>query len=260
MANQILRWAIADYLNTGTVAEKTWSLMGLGFTQLDENPNPVVDEKAYINDKASTKSITGYGATFPFTADVYSDEAAIMKIEAIAESQATGSAAVVEYLRTKFLVDNAGNPITTTVDARKFNVAVEVSGITGAGTEALVIAGNLHQRGDMVPGTFNLSTKAFTEASLTALTVTSTASASVDGKTVIAVSGVTLDTGEKFAYKITDDAAASVVYGQMVDNTWTQVSDFSDEISSTDGKKIAVVALTAAGAVYAYGTATVDVK
>ncbi len=260
MGNQILRWAIADYLNTGTIADKVWSLMGLGFTQLDENPNPKVDEKAYINDKASTKNITGYGATFPFEADVYSDEAAIMKLEDIAESQKTGSAAIVEFLRTKFLVDNSGNPITTTVNARKFNVAVEVSGITGAGTEALRIAGNLHQRGDLVPGTFNLSTKAFTEASLTALTVTSTASLTDDGKTAIAVTGVTLGTGEKFAYKITDDNAASVVYGQQVDNTWTQVNDFSSEISSTDGKKIAVVALTDTGAVYAYGSATVDVK
>ena len=110
------------------------------------------------------------------------------------------------------------------------------------------------------PGTFNLSTKAFTEASLTALTVTSTASLTDDGKTAIAVTGVTLGTGEKFAYKITDDNAASVVYGQQVDNTWTQVNDFSSEISSTDGKKIAVVALTDTGAVYAYGSATVDVK
>lgn len=163
--NQILRWAIADYLNTGTSAEKVWSLMGLGFTQLDENPNPVVDEKAYINDKASTKSITGYGATFPFTADVYSDEDAISKLMDIAEGQLTGSAANVEYLRTKFLVNDSGEPITTTVDARMFMTSVEVTGITGAGTEALVIAGNLHQRGDFTPGTFNLSTKAFTPAS-----------------------------------------------------------------------------------------------
>ena len=95
--------------------------------------------------------------------------------------------------------------------------------------------------------------------SLTTLTVTSTASASTDGKTVIAATGVTLKSGEKFAYKIDTDAA-TVVVGQKVDNTWTQVANFNAEISSTDGKKIAVVALTAAGEVYAYGSATVDVK
>lgn len=164
MANQILRWAVGDYLNTGTTAAPVWSLMGLGFTQLDENLNAVVDEKAYINDKASTKNITGYGATFPFTADVYSDDEAIADLNKIADDQATGSAAIREYIRTKFLVDNTGEPITTTVDARKFNVAVEVSSRTGGGTEAYVIAGNLHQRGGFVAGTFNLSTKTFTAA------------------------------------------------------------------------------------------------
>ena len=162
MANQILRWAVGDYLGTGSGSSATFSLMGLGFTQLDENLNAVVDEKAYINDKASTKNITGYGATFPFTADVYSDDAAIAELNQIADDQATGTAAIREFIRTSFQVDNSGNPITTTVAARKFNVAVEVTSRTGGGTEALVIAGNLHQRGDFVKGTFNLTTKEFT--------------------------------------------------------------------------------------------------
>ena len=165
MANQILRWAVGDYLGTGSGETPVFALMGLGFTQLDENLNAVVDEKAYINDKASTKNITGYGATFPFTADVYSDDAAIAELNQIADDQATGSAAIREYIRTKFLVNNSGEPVTTTVEARKFNVAVEVTSRTGGGTEALVIAGNLHQRGDFVKGTFDLATKTFTPES-----------------------------------------------------------------------------------------------
>lgn len=95
--------------------------------------------------------------------------------------------------------------------------------------------------------------------SLTSLTVTSTASATTDNKTAIAVSGVTLKSGEQYAYKI-GDSAATVNAGDKVDATWTKVDDFDDEITSTDGKKIAVVALTAAGEAYAYGSATVDVK
>lgn len=164
MANQIIRWAVSDYIDTSETETPTYSLMGVGFTQLDENPNAKVDEKAYINDKASTKNIVGYGATFPFTADVYSDDAAISTLMAIGEEQKVGSAAIRKYIRTKFLVDDNGDPITTTVEARLFNVAVEVTGITGAGTESLQIAGNLHQRGDFTSGSFNLSTKTFTPA------------------------------------------------------------------------------------------------
>lgn len=94
---------------------------------------------------------------------------------------------------------------------------------------------------------------------LTSLTVTSTASATTDNKTAIAVSGVILKSGEQYAYKI-DTAAPTANAGDTLDGTWTKVDDFDDEIASTDGKKIAVVALTKAGEVYAYGTATVDVK
>ena len=94
---------------------------------------------------------------------------------------------------------------------------------------------------------------------LTALTVTSTASASTDNKTVIAVSGYTLGSGESWAYKI-DTNAPTVNAGDKVDTTWTKVANFTDEIASTDGKKIAVVALSAAGECKGYGSATVDVK
>ena len=96
-------------------------------------------------------------------------------------------------------------------------------------------------------------------ASLTTLTVTS-AEGSAVGKTAISVSGYELVTGEKWAYKITDTNAASVVAGEVVDNTWTQVDDFTTEIASTDNKKIAVVALSPAGEAKGYGSATVDVK
>lgn len=96
-------------------------------------------------------------------------------------------------------------------------------------------------------------------STLTDLTVTS-AEGAASGKTAITVSGVTLKTGEKYAYKITDSTAASVNAGEIVDDTWTKVDDFSDEIESTDDKKIAVVALTAAGEAYAYGNATVNAK
>lgn len=96
-------------------------------------------------------------------------------------------------------------------------------------------------------------------AELKSLTVTS-AEGAASGKTAITVTGVSLGTGESWAYKITDTTAEKVLPGQVVDSTWTKVANFTTEIASTDNKKIAVVALTAAGEAYAYGSATVDVK
>lgn len=94
---------------------------------------------------------------------------------------------------------------------------------------------------------------------LTDLTVSS-AEGTASGDTAITVTGVTLKAGEQYAYKIGATAAPTINAGEQVDNTWTKVDDFDDDITATDGYKIAVVALTAFGEVYAYGSATVDAK
>lgn len=96
-------------------------------------------------------------------------------------------------------------------------------------------------------------------AKLTDLTVSS-AEGTAAGDTAITVTGVTLKAGEQYAYKIGATAAPTINAGEMVDNTWTKVDDFDDDITATDDYKIAVVALTAFGEVYAYGSATVDAK
>lgn len=157
---KVIRNMIADYLNTAAEGPtETWSLMGAGFTSLDENPSAKVDSTAYISDASASGTITGYENTFAFDTQFISDEAAIKKIYEIARNQKVGSDAECDYLR----VDLWDTPTTETkYPARKFRVAVEVTGITGAGTEVVRVAGNLHQVGDFVPGKFDISTKTFT--------------------------------------------------------------------------------------------------
>ena len=86
------------------------------------------------------------------------------------------------------------------------------------------------------------------------LTVTSTEGAS-SGKTVISVSGVTLGTGEKLQYKADADPLplGSVAAG---------FTDFAsgDSLTIADGKKVAVIAVTAGGYVFGTGTVTADTK
>ena len=86
------------------------------------------------------------------------------------------------------------------------------------------------------------------------LTVTSTEGAS-SGKTVISVSGVTLVTGEKLQYKADADP---LPLGSVA----TGFTDFSsgDSLTIADGKKVAVIAVTAGGYVFGTGTVTADTK
>lgn len=103
----------------------------------------------------------------------------------------------------------------------------------------------------------------FNGTELASITVTSTAHASTTGKTVIAVSGYTLKTGESYVYKIGTTAAPAVAFGEKLpvgENAWTAAAMPISALSSTDGYKITVAAVDNTGAAVAAGDATIDVK
>lgn len=91
---------------------------------------------------------------------------------------------------------------------------------------------------------------------LKALTVVSAAGTAA-GDTALTVTGYTLKTGESWAYKV-GDAAATVLPGEVVSG-WT-AWDGEDDITAATGKKLALVALNAAGQAIAYGSCTVTAK
>lgn len=165
MANEtVMRYQIADYLNTGTDKEE-WSLCGAGYNTLDENPAAQLDTKTYINDKAASSTIKGYQPQFPFDTDLIKSEPAVMALYNIGRNELTGADAEMDYLRVDLFDPVASKE--NTFKARKFRVAVEVASCAGAGGEAIKVTGNLNNIGTFVAGEFNTSTKAFTDGSST---------------------------------------------------------------------------------------------
>ena len=158
---KVIRYMIADYLSTQEAGAENpaFVLMNAGFTALDENPSAKIDSTPYVGDRSNSGTITGYENTFPFDTHFISDEAAIKKIYDIARNQLTGDDAECDYVRVD-LFD--GEEDATSFPARKFRVAVEVTSISGAGTEIVKVAGNLHQVGNFAEGTFDTQTKTFT--------------------------------------------------------------------------------------------------
>ena len=156
---KVIRYQIADYMNTTTgEGAAVYALMGMGFTSLDENPSAKIETTAYISDRSASGVVTGYETTFPFNTQLIDDEAAINFIYDVARNQKAGSEAEADYVR----VDLFKSKDTKGYPARKFRVTVEVSSISGAGTEIMTIAGNLHQVGNFVDGYFDIETKTFT--------------------------------------------------------------------------------------------------
>ena len=94
-------------------------------------------------------------------------------------------------------------------------------------------------------------------ATLKSITVESAAGTAV-GDTALTLT-YTKASDESYMYKVTTGTAASISAGDYPDATWTAWNGTDDITAATD-KKIAVIAVNAAGEAVAYGSATVTAK
>lgn len=156
----IQRHEIADYINVGSSDTPSYALMGVGFTSLSESPNAQTETKKYINEKASTTNVNSYEPAFDFEADQVKSDEAITYIYGIGRDEKTGDDCVTDYVRVELW--NPVESVENTYKARKFKVAVVVSSMDGETDQ--VISGTLNAQGNFVDGTFDTSTKTFTEA------------------------------------------------------------------------------------------------
>jgi hypothetical protein len=161
MSDTVMRHQIADYLNISSTSIPSFALMGVGFNTLDENPNAQTDAKTYIHQKAQSSQIKNYQTQFPFDTDLIASQEAVMALYSVGRNQKIGADAELEYVRVELFQPDT--TLENTFQARKFKVAVAVTGIAGAGGEAVKVTGTLHGVGDPVYGTFNTTTKTFIE-------------------------------------------------------------------------------------------------
>ena len=155
----VQRNMIADYLDVGASDTAEYVLMGSGFTSLDESPGAQTETKVYINQASASTTIKSYETQFPFESELIADEKAIMALYKVGRDHLTGSTAEFDYVR----VDLFDKETEGAYPARKFRVAAEISDFAGEGGETVTVSGNLNAVGDPIQGTFNPSTKTFTE-------------------------------------------------------------------------------------------------
>lgn len=153
------RYMQANYIAVDSDAS-TYAFMGAGFSELNESPSAQTSSKRYINDKATTKRITGYDWSTSFNTDQIRSEEAVDFICGIGELQKTGADAETDYVIVD--LDKKSGSTSTSYHARKFHVAIEVSSFENNDGE-MAASGNLLQIGDLVEGTFDTSAKTFTE-------------------------------------------------------------------------------------------------
>lgn len=154
----------ANYLDIGTEDTPKFVLMGAGFTDLNEEPGAQTSSKRYINDKSTSKAITGYEWQAPYTADQIKTEEAIKYICEIGELQKTGADAETDYIIVD--LDQKEGDSGDAYHARKIHIAVEVSSFGNEDGE-MTCEGNLLGIGDVVEGAFDTKALTFTEKGAT---------------------------------------------------------------------------------------------
>lgn len=161
MNQEIMAYDEARYLDVAGYGASTSDieLMNVGFSKFDENSNPTEKSTQYIGDKSKTNTVTGYDNQFDIESDRIKNDKVNDYCYDVFINRKTGADAQT-YL---YIVDLSEETTTNTFNARKIRVTTVIESCTNNPGENKVYSGSLKGVGDFVYGTFNTSTKTFTE-------------------------------------------------------------------------------------------------
>ena len=136
-------------------------LMNVGVTKFEESSNPTEKSTQYIGDKSKTNKVTGYDNQFAIESKNIKNNKVVEYLYSIFRDRKTG-----KYAQQDLFIVELWNPIASqenTYKARKLLTTAVISSKTSSPGESITFSGDLKGVGDFVDGTFNTSTKTFTE-------------------------------------------------------------------------------------------------
>lgn len=158
------RTDILHFMDVSTVIEpkptgdeKTYCLMGAGWTAVTESPSAQTKERKYINEKSKRKNITSYAPSFAFEVLLMQNNPAIRWIYDIYTKRLTGVSAVISMITVDMFDTN--NAVGDFYPARLGNYAVEVSSCDD--DDDMIIKGNFNGQGDEAIGWFDVKNGVF---------------------------------------------------------------------------------------------------
>lgn len=155
------RSAFKMFLNTsGSDTSATYNIIGPGVTELTISYNPQTSTEQYIHEDVATTELTGYQPNAPVTGQVVKDDPAFEYINNIRNKMLIGSDAHTDVV----LVDIFNKRGADSYYATKQPVSIQIDSYGGAASDPLSIGYTINWRGSGTEGTFNPTTKTFTEA------------------------------------------------------------------------------------------------
>lgn len=158
----VSRSELRSYMNTAKASTSaTYELIGEGFTSLTEAKNAKEYSRQYIHEKTERTDVVGYAPSLDYSVDVYTNNPVIARIREITDKELIGTDAQVSIVTVEMFSDSTVDQTKLVAYERKYAVIPDNK---GDGVEALVYSGTFKAVGDIVVGTFNADTKAFTAA------------------------------------------------------------------------------------------------
>lgn len=160
MSGKIKRSQIAAFLNTGTIAVPVWSLIGDGVTEQTIAYNPQTSEEIYIHQDNGTTNVESYKPNIPTPMTAIKGDPVFDYVDTIRKGRKVLTDAETEVC----IVYLYETPVAGAYPAEKNACSVQVDDFGGPGGESAKINFTLNLNGDPTEGTFNPTTKAFTES------------------------------------------------------------------------------------------------
>lgn len=159
MSGKIKRSQVAMFLNTSTTASPTWSLIGNGVTEQTIAYNPQVSEETYIHQDSGTADVESYKVNIPTPMTAIKGDAVFDFVDGIRK----GRKVLADARSQVCIVYLYETPTGGAYEAEKNDCSIQVDDFGGAGGESAKLNFTINLIGDPVIGTFDPTTKTFTE-------------------------------------------------------------------------------------------------
>lgn len=157
---KVKRSKLAIFLDTSGGEETAeWALIGDGVTEQTIAYNPQTSDEVYIHQDSGTTDVESYKPNIPTPMTAIKGDPVFDYVDGLRKARAIGADA-----RTKICIVYLYDTETTgAYPAEQNDCSIQIDDFGGAGGESATINFTINLIGDAVVGTFNPTTKSFTE-------------------------------------------------------------------------------------------------
>ena len=160
VGTKVKRSKLAILLDTSGGEETAeWALIGNGVTEQTIAYNPTTSDEVYIHQDSGTVDVESYKPNIPTPMTAIKGDSVFDYVDGLRKTRAIGADA-----RTKICIVYLYETETTgAYPAEQNDCSIQIDDFGGAGGESATINFTINLIGDAVVGTFNPTTKSFTE-------------------------------------------------------------------------------------------------